>query len=62
MLSHAQEQENVNAIDLDAGPRRSGPQRFCAATRTVKPVSEMIRFVVGTEGVVPDLKHKLSGR
>jgi uncharacterized protein len=62
MLSHAQEQENVNAIDLDAGPRRSGPQRFCAATRTVKPVSEMIRFVVGPEGVVPDLKHKLSGR
>ena len=60
MLSHAQ--ENEDETDLDAGPRRSGPERFCAATRTVKPIAEMIRFVVGPEGVVPDLKHKLPGR
>ena len=60
MLTAAQENENVN--ELDAGPKRAGPERFCAATRTVKPVSEMIRFVVGPEGIVPDLKHKLPGR
>ena len=47
---------------LDDGPRRSGTERFCAATRTVKPITSMIRFVVGPDGVVPDLKHKLPGR
>jgi predicted RNA-binding protein YlxR (DUF448 family) len=31
-------------------------------TRTVKPVDELIRFVVGPDGVVPDLKRKLPGR
>ena len=48
--------------ELDGGPRRSGPERFCAATRTIKPVTEMIRFAVGPDGVVPDLKRKLPGR
>jgi predicted RNA-binding protein YlxR (DUF448 family) len=51
--------------ELDAGPRSSGSgtERFCAVTRTVKPVDELIRFVVGPdEGVVPDLKRKLPGR
>ncbi|SRR6266545_795466 len=49
--------------DLDTGPRRSPPERLCVATRTVKPVTEMIRFVVGPDGaVVPDVKHKLPGR
>src|SRR5262245_25300408 len=50
--------------ELDTGPRGNGPgsERFCAATRTVKPVDEMIRFVVGPDGVVPDLKRKLPGR
>ena len=50
--------------ELDAGPRSSGTgvERFCALTRTVKPVDEMIRFVAGPEGVVPDLKRKLPGR
>jgi hypothetical protein len=48
--------------EVDAGPRRSGPERFCAATRTIRPVAEMIRFVVGPDGVVPDLKRKLPGR
>jgi hypothetical protein len=31
-------------------------------TRTVKPVDDLIRFVVGPEGVVADLKRKLPGR
>jgi predicted RNA-binding protein YlxR (DUF448 family) len=50
--------------ELDAGPRSSGPgtERFCAATRAVRPVTDMIRFVVGPDGVVPDLKRKLPGR
>src|SRR6185369_14983407 len=50
--------------ELDAGPRKGGPaaERLCAATRAVKPVDELIRFVVGPDGVVPDLKRKLPGR
>jgi len=50
--------------ELDAGPRKGGPgtERLCALTRAVKPVDELIRFVVGPDGVVPDLKRKLPGR
>jgi uncharacterized protein len=49
--------------DLDAGPRKAaGSERLCAVTRTVKPVEDLIRFVVGPQGVVPDLKRKLPGR
>ena len=50
--------------ELDAGPHNSGSgtERFCVATRTVKPTADMIRFVVGPDGVVPDLKRKLPGR
>src|SRR5215475_3735068 len=49
--------------ELDAGPRRTAPERLCIARRTVRPVSEMIRFVVGPDGtIVPDVKHKLPGR
>ena len=57
MLAHAQLEE------LDAGPHkgRPGAERLCAVTREVKPVGELIRFVVGPEGVVPDLKRKLPG-
>jgi uncharacterized protein len=50
---------------LDRGPRRIAPggERFCAATGEVKPVEEMIRFVLGPDGaVVPDLKRRLPGR
>jgi uncharacterized protein len=37
--------------------------RTCALTRRTKPVSDMIRFVVGPdEMVVPDVKCKLPGR
>ena len=53
-----------NDEELDAGPRKGGPgtERLCALTRAVKPVDELIRFVVGPDGVVPDLKRKLPGR
>jgi predicted RNA-binding protein YlxR (DUF448 family) len=49
----------------DAGPRHAaaGTERLCVVTREVKPVDEMIRFVVGPDlAVVPDLKRKLPGR
>jgi predicted RNA-binding protein YlxR (DUF448 family) len=50
--------------ELDPGPRSrgAGVERFCVATRTVKPVDELIRFVVGPDGVVADVKRKLPGR
>jgi len=62
MLADAQDHAQDNT--LDAGPRSSGfgTERFCAATRTVKPIDEMIRFVLGPDGVAPDLKRKLPGR
>jgi predicted RNA-binding protein YlxR (DUF448 family) len=50
-------------IELDSGPRDREIERMCAATRTVRPVSDLIRYVIGPGGeAVPDLKHKLPGR
>jgi uncharacterized protein len=51
--------------DLDNGPRtdRSATVRMCAVTRKVRPIDELIRFVVAPSGeVVADLKRKLPGR
>lgn len=51
--------------DFDTGPRArgAGAERLCAVSRQVKPVGEMIRFVVSPQGeAVPDLKRKLPGR
>jgi len=51
--------------DLDNGPRtdRSATVRMCAVTRQVRPIDELIRFVVSPQGeVIPDLKRKLPGR
>ena len=50
---------------LDNGPRteKSATVRMCAVTRQVRPIDELIRFVVSPQGaVVPDLKRKLPGR
>jgi uncharacterized protein len=48
---------------LDRGPRGRERERLCVATRAVRPVDDLIRFVVGPDGkVVPDLKGKLPGR
>ena len=50
---------------LDSGPRKVGPgsERFCASTGMVRPVDEMIRFVLAPDGTaVPDLKRRLPGR
>jgi predicted RNA-binding protein YlxR (DUF448 family) len=36
---------------------------LCIATRTVRPIHELIRFVIGPDGaVVPDLRRRLPGR
>ena len=49
--------------ELDRGPHTRERERLCAATRTVQPVSDLIRFVIGPDGeAVPDIKCKLPGR
>ena len=55
----------VHDPETDSGPRpaAAGLERLCVVTREVKPVADMIRFVVGPDGqVVPDLKRRLPGR
>lgn len=64
MLAIAQDTRAQND-DLDRGATSvaAGAERFCALTRELKPVAEMIRFVVGPAGdAVPDVKRKLPGR
>ena len=59
MLAIAQEQE----LDRGATSVAPGTERTCAVTREVKPVSELIRFVLSPDGsVVADIKRKLPGR
>jgi predicted RNA-binding protein YlxR (DUF448 family) len=64
---------HAEANDIDKGPdsgldagiadARRGLTRLCLATGEVKPVGEMIRYVVAPDGaIVPDLAHKLPGR
>ena len=51
--------------DLDLGPRtsKSATERMCAVSREVRPIKDLIRFVVAPTGeVVADLKRKLPGR
>jgi uncharacterized protein len=51
--------------DLDNGPRtdKSATMRMCAVTRQIRPIDELIRFVVSPSGeVISDLKRKLPGR
>ncbi len=56
-------QDVASAIDLDRGPRAAERTRMCAVTREIRPISEMIRFVVAPDGTaVADLKNKLPGR
>jgi len=59
----ASSQEIEVGTELDTGPRERQPERLCVATRMVRPVSDLIRFVIDPDGeVVPDLKRKLPGR
>jgi len=56
-------QDAATAFELDRGPRPAERTRMCALTRDVRPISELIRFVVGPDdAAVPDVKNKLPGR
>ena len=49
--------------EADQGPGRAAASRLCIATRQVRLVSELIRFVAGPDGaVVPDIRNRLPGR
>jgi uncharacterized protein len=51
--------------ELDNGPRteKSATTRMCALSREVRPIDELIRFVVSPSGeVVADIKRRLPGR
>jgi predicted RNA-binding protein YlxR (DUF448 family) len=55
--------DQIHDSELDAGPRARAPERLCVATREVRPIGDLIRFVVGPDGeAVPDVKSKLPGR
>ncbi len=55
--------ERAPVEESDRGPHDRERARLCAVTRTMQPVSQLIRFVVGPNGeAVPDLKSKLPGR
>lgn len=44
-------------------PRSEATARLCALTRTQKPVTDLIRFVLGPDGVlVPDTEARAEGR
>jgi hypothetical protein len=63
MIAQHIEQDSELAIEPDGGPRARERERLCAATRTVRPISDLIRFVIGPDGeAVPDVKSKLPGR
>ena len=53
----------LDATELDDGPRSRDAERFCVATRVVRPVEHLIRFVIAPNGeAVVDLKQNLPGR
>jgi predicted RNA-binding protein YlxR (DUF448 family) len=63
MLATAHIDEQESELDRGAISVAQGTERSCALTRKLKPVSAMIRFVVGPAGeAVPDIKRKLPGR
>lgn len=64
MLAIAQD-VTAQDVELDRGAASVAPgtQRTCALTRELRPVSDMIRFVMGPAGeAVADVKRKLPGR
>jgi uncharacterized protein len=55
--------QDQKAEELDHGPHGHERERLCVATRIVRPVADLIRFVVGPDGqTLPDIKCKLPGR
>jgi predicted RNA-binding protein YlxR (DUF448 family) len=63
-ISESETRGSVRAAGFGAsGGGRRGRERMCLVTRTVKPESELIRFVAGPDGaIVPDLQARLPGR
>lgn len=63
MLAMRDEAQMEDETDAGPGTGSGALSRFCIATRTVKPVGELLRFVAGPDGtVVPDLAARLPGR
>lgn len=61
MTAQVQHRDDDGA--LDGGPHSRNRERLCVVTRTVRPVEDLIRFVVGPDGAaVPDIKCRLPGR
>jgi predicted RNA-binding protein YlxR (DUF448 family) len=58
------EAHDLDPDHADRGPRHAAGAlaRMCIVTRNVRPVGELIRFVAGPDGLVPDLKRRLPGR
>lgn len=57
------EESSIVLQEDDGGKARGRSERQCALTRQVRPVGDLIRFVVGPEAqVVPDIKAVLPGR
>src|SRR5579871_5287276 len=53
----------TDEADRGARAAAAATERLCIATRQVRPVGALIRFVIGPDGaVVPDLKRRLPGR
>jgi uncharacterized protein len=63
MLAKAHDTAQDSELDRGATSAAVGTERTCAVSRELKPVAELIRFVVGPAGeAVPDIKRKLPGR
>jgi predicted RNA-binding protein YlxR (DUF448 family) len=63
MQGLAQGTDDDAVTDRNARAAAAATERLCIATRQVRPVGELIRFVIGPDGgVVPDLKRRLPGR
>lgn len=62
MLAIAENNGQDSELDRGAISVAAGSERSCALTRDLKPVSALVRFVVGPAGeAVPDVKRKLPG-
>ncbi len=62
MIVHVSGTQDIGS-EIDSGPRAHERERLCVVTRTVRPVADLIRFVIGPDGeVVADLKRRLPGR
>ena len=63
VLDNSQGPNGADDALLDGGPHNRDRERLCVATREVRPVSDLIRFVLGPQGeAVPDVKCRLPGR